>query len=182
MNESKITVRYAKALFALAKEDNALEAVGKDMEFLQQCIREVPELQYVIQSPVIKVSEKISLFTETFRDTFHKLTSSFINLLLEKRREDFLAGISRYFLTLMKTERGIKSAELVTASPLDEGLKQSILKYITEKFKMKVELHESVDESLIGGFILRVDDQQVDASIATKLSRIKTTLVNFQSC
>ena len=102
MNESKITVRYAKALFALAKEGNSLEAVKKDMIFLQQCISEVPELHFVIQSPVIKVSEKIRLFEEAFRDAFHTLTASFIRLILEKRREEYLAGISRYFISLIK--------------------------------------------------------------------------------
>jgi len=181
MNESKITVRYAKALFALAKEDNSFDVLKKDMEFLYQCIQEIPELKFVIQSPVIKVSEKIKLFEESFRSSFGPLTSSFINLVLERRREEYLAGISRYFLGLLKKEQGIQSAELVTATPLDETLRQSVLQYITRKFNTKVVLHETVDDKLIGGFILRVGDQQVDASIASKLSRIKTALMNSHS-
>lgn len=181
MNESKITVRYAKALFALAKEGNVLEAVKNDMVLLGECIHEVPELQFVISSPVIKVSEKIRLFKEVFKGAFHELTSSFVSLLLEKRREEFLAGISRYFITLLKADQGIKSAELITALPLDAGLRESLKKYIAKRFNSQVEMHESVDEKLIGGFILRVDDQQVDASIATKLERIKTALIQSHS-
>ena len=87
------------------------------MELLYQCIHEIPELQFVIQSPVIKVSEKIRLFEESFRTSFSPLTFSFINLVLERRREEYLAGISRYFLGLLKAEQGIQSAELVTATP-----------------------------------------------------------------
>lgn len=181
MNESKITVRYAKALFALAKEGNSFDAMKEDMELLYQCIQEIPELRFVIQSPVIKVSKKINLFEESFRDSFGPLTFSFINLVLERRREEYLAGISRYFLRLLKTEHGIQSAELVTATPLDETLRQAILKFITRKFNTKVDLHETVDDKLIGGFILRVGDQQVDASIANKLSRVKTALINSHS-
>jgi F-type H+-transporting ATPase subunit delta len=181
MNESKITVRYAKALFALAKESNSFDALKKDMELLYQCIQEIPELQFVIESPVIKVSEKIKLFEESFRTSFSELTTSFINLVLERRREEYLAGISRYFLSLLKTEQGIQSAELVTAVPLDETLRQSVLQYITRKFNTKVELHESIHDELIGGFILRVGDRQVDASIASKLARIKTALINSHS-
>jgi F-type H+-transporting ATPase subunit delta len=181
MNESKITVRYAKALFALAKEGNSLEAVKTDMIFLNQCLSEVPELQFIIQSPVIKVSEKIKLFEEAFRDAFHSLTASFIKLIVEKRREEHLAGISRYFVSLMKTEQGIKPAELISATPLNESLRQSLLNYITRKFNTQVELQESVDEKLVGGFILRIGDQQVDASISSKLERIKTALINSQS-
>ncbi len=181
MNESKITVRYAKALFALAKEGNALEAVKNDMVLLGECVHEVPELQFVISSPVIKVSEKIRLFKEVFKASFHELTSSFVTLLLEKRREEYLAGISRYFITLLKSDQGIKSAELITAITLDAKLRDALKKYIAKRFDSQVDLHESVDEKLIGGFILRVDDQQVDASIASKLERIKTALTHSHS-
>jgi F-type H+-transporting ATPase subunit delta len=181
MNESKITVRYAKALFALAKETNSFDPMKRDMELLYQCIRELPELQFVIQSPVIKVSEKNRMFEEAFKGAFTATTFSFIKLVLERRREEHLVDISRYFLSLLKSEQGIQSAELVTATPLNDTLRQSILNFISRKFNTQVELHESVDNNLIGGFILRVGDQQVDASIASKLARIKTELIESNS-
>jgi F-type H+-transporting ATPase subunit delta len=181
MNESKITVRYAKALFTLAKESNSFDVMKMDMELLSQCIREIPELQFVIQSPVIKVSEKIKLFDESFRDSFSPLTRSFVTLVLERRREEYLLSISRAFLSSLKTEQGIEVAELVTAIPLDETLRKSVLNFITKRFKTQVELHETVDEKLIGGFILRIGDQQVDASISNKLARIKIALLQSNS-
>ena len=151
------------------------------MELLYQCIKEIPELQYVIQSPVIKTSEKIMLFKESFRDSFDPLTFSFINLVLENRREEYLTGISRYFLDLLRTNYGIRSADLVTAIPLDDNLRQSVIQLIARKYKAKVELHEQVDNKIIGGFILRVGDQQIDASISSKLTRIKRELINSHS-
>jgi F-type H+-transporting ATPase subunit delta len=178
MNQSKISVRYAKALFALAKEDQSFDRLRQDMESLYQCIREIPELQYVIHSPVIKVNEKISLFAELFRDSYDPLTFSFIKLVIEHRREDYLAAIARYFLDLLKADQGIFSARLVTATPLDESLRQSVIRLITKKYNAKVELHEQVDDKIIGGFILRVGDQQIDASISSKLTRIKNELIN----
>jgi F-type H+-transporting ATPase subunit delta len=181
MNESKISVRYAKALFSFAREANSFDVLKRDIELLYQCIQEIPELQFVIQSPVIKVREKIRLFEESFRNSFDPLTFSFINLVISRRREEFLAGISRYFLVLLKTEQGIQSAELVTAAPLDETIRQSILRFITRKFNKTIELHEKVEDKLIGGFVLRVGDHQIDASIASKLVRIKTALINSQS-
>ncbi len=180
MNESKISVRYAKALFALAKETDSFDAMKKDIELLYQCIQEIPELQYVIQSPVIKSREKIKLFEEMFRTSFNPNTLTFIRLVLERHREEYLAGISRHFMTLMKTEQGIQAAEVVTAVPLDETLRQSILRLIAKKFNARVELNEMVDEKLIGGFVLRVGDQQIDASISTKLKRIQNELINSQ--
>jgi len=181
MNESKISVRYAKALFALAKETGSFDAIKNDIEGLYPCIREIPELQDVINSPVIKSREKIKLFEEMFRSSFDPQTLKFITLVLERRREEYLEGISRYFLQLMKTEQGIQPAEVVTAVPLDETLRQKIVKLISRKFHAQVELNENVDEKLIGGFILRVGDQQVDASITSKLKRIQQELTNSHS-
>jgi F-type H+-transporting ATPase subunit delta len=178
MNQSKITVRYAKALFGLVKEDNSLDIQKKDMEFLSQCIREIPELQDVIQSPVMKSSEKVRLFDLAFGESFSPLTVTFIHLVLESRREEYLPGICRYFLDLIKAEQGIRDAELVTASPLDEKLRQSIIRLITRKFNSKVDLHEKVDGSIIGGFVLRVGDQKIDASISSKLEKIRNELIN----
>jgi F-type H+-transporting ATPase subunit delta len=178
MNQSKITVRYAKALFGLVKEDNTLDIQKKDIELLFQCIREIPELQEVIHSPVMKASEKIRLFDVSFGDSFSPLTVTFIHLVLESRREEYLPGICRYFLDLIKAEQGIRDAELVTASPLDEKLRESIIRLITKKFDSKVDLHETIDGSIIGGFILRVGDQQLDASLSSKLEKIKNELIN----
>lgn len=177
MNESKISVRYAKALFALAKESGSLDRLNTDVELLYQCIREIPELKQVIYSPVIRTSVKIQLFKDMFSTSFDLLTSSFINLVLEHKREEYLEGISRYFLTLVKKEKGIQPAELLTAVKLDESLRQSILKLITKKIGASgIELQESTDKRLIGGFILRIGDQQIDASISTQLKRIQKEL------
>jgi F-type H+-transporting ATPase subunit delta len=178
MNESKITVRYAKALFGLVKEDGTLDIQKKDIELLFQCLKEIPELLEVIHSPVMKASEKTRLFDLSFADSFSPLTVTFLHLVLDSRREEYLPGICRYFLDLIKAEQGIRDAELVTASPLDEKLRQSIISLITKNFHTKVDLHEKVDGSIIGGFILRVGDQQLDASLSSKLEKIKNELIN----
>jgi F-type H+-transporting ATPase subunit delta len=181
MNESKITVRYAKALFSLARENKTFEDLKKDMETLYQCIREVPELNLMLKSPVIKVAEKYMIFENSFRNIFSPVTLSFIKMIIERHREEYLEGISRYFLSLLKLEQGVKQADLVTAVPLNEVLRKSILNFIHKRFKTDIELNEEVNEKLIGGFILRVGDQQIDASIASKLERIKKSLINTNS-
>jgi F-type H+-transporting ATPase subunit delta len=181
MNESKISVRYAKALFALVREDNSFESLRKDMELLHQCIREIPELQYVIQSPIIKTSEKIRIFEQALKSSISELTFSFIKLVLQNRREEYLDGISRYFLDLIKTEQGIQPASIVTAIPLSDALRKSVVNMISKKYDARAELHEQVDPNIIGGYVLRVGDQQIDASISNILSRIKRELITFHS-
>jgi F-type H+-transporting ATPase subunit delta len=181
MNESKISVRYAKALFGLVKEDQSFDVQKKDIELLYQCIRESPELQFVIQSPVIRAVDKIRLFEESFAGALSPLTFNFVRLVLNHRREEYLSGICHYFLGLLNTERGVKPAELVTAAPLDEKLRQSVIRLIARKFDTKVELREEINQAIIGGFVLRVGDQQIDASISSKLGRIKNELINSPS-
>jgi F-type H+-transporting ATPase subunit delta len=178
MNQSKISVRYAKALFNLAKETNSLDSLRNDSELLLNCISDVPELQFMIRSPVITLAEKIHLFKSAFRDSFSELTFKFINLVLENRREEHLAGMCRYFLHLLKAEQGIRSAEMVTAVPLNDALRQTISRLIARKFSSRIELHEKTDQAIVGGFILRVGDQQIDASILSKLHHIRTELIN----
>lgn len=177
MNESKISVRYAKALFNSGKEDNALNILKKDIEALYRGINEIPELQLVIQSPVIKAKEKIRLFEAAFKNIFNLLTMTFIRLVLENRREEHLAGMARYFLDLLKKEQNIQSAEFVSATSINEQIRKSITQLIEKKFKSAVDLREIVDDGIIGGYILRVGDQQIDASIASKLTRIKKELI-----
>ena len=181
MNESKISVRYAKALFSEAKESNTLDSLRKDFTFLSQCIRELPELQNLIQSAVIRSGKKTEIFESVFKDSFSKLTMSFLRLVLANRREEYLPGIARYFLSLIKSGQNIQSAEFITATAISENTKQSVISLVSKKFNAQVELEERVDEKILGGFILRVGDEQIDASIASKLSKIKKELVYFQS-
>ncbi|MBN2482004.1 MAG: ATP synthase F1 subunit delta [Bacteroidales bacterium] len=181
MNESKISVRYAKALFTAGKEDNSLNVLKKDIEFLYQGIGEIPELQYVIQSPVIRTKEKIRLFEVAFKSIFSQLTFTFIRLVLENRREEYLAGMARYFLDLLKTDQNIQSAEFISAASINEKIRKSITQLIEQKFKSSVELQETVDKNIIGGYILRVGDLQIDASIASKLKLIKKELIEINS-
>jgi len=181
MNESKISVRYAKALFALGKEENSLNELKSDMELLYVCIGEVSELQFILSSPLIKSAEKARLFRSAFEGAFSPLSITFTNLVFENRREDYLGGISRYFLTLLKKEQGILDAELVSAAPVTDPVRQSIVQLIEKKFKAHVELAEKTEPGLIGGFILRVGDQQLDASLSGKLKRIRTSLNEYKN-
>ena len=178
MNESKISVRYAKALFNAGKEDNSLDALKNDIDILYQGINEIPELQYIIQSPVIRAKEKIRLFEEAFKGVFSQLTNTFIRLVLDNRREEYLAGMARYFMDLLKTEQNIQYAEFISVTSINENIRKSIIKLIEKKFKAAVDLRELIDTSIIGGYILRVGDQQIDASIASKLTRIQKELIH----
>ena len=176
MNESKISTRYAKALFLSAVEKKVSDAVREDMEMILIVIRDIPELKQLLESPVIASGKKDEILRAVFGNKINELTSSFLELLIQKKREDFLAGIARSFIKYYKEASGIKVAVLKTAIQLDKQLKEQLAQIIRKKFNSDIELSELVNESLIGGFVLTVEDQQLDASVSGQLSRIRKEL------
>lgn len=178
MNESTITVRYAKALYQVGEESGTLDVLKADVQNLFVVIEESQEFSELIQSPVINTSEKIRLFEEVFGNKLNELICNFFKLLAKNKREQFLPNMCREFLQIYKEKQGIKEAVITTAQPLEKAFSEEIHKFLTKKFKLKLEITEKVNPDLIGGFRLRIDDQQVDATILSQLRKIKTELIN----
>jgi F-type H+-transporting ATPase subunit delta len=178
MNNSLITVRYARALFQLSEEYKIQDSVRKDIEELLAIIAGSPEFKFMLESPMIKGSEKSRLIDEIFINKIQALTLKFFHLLIENKREHFMPDICRNFITEYKQKLGIKEASITTAKVLDDETKKQIYNYIASKFNIKIELEEKVDPAIIGGFILRLEDEQVNASIRSQLNKIKRELIN----
>ncbi|MBN2485326.1 MAG: ATP synthase F1 subunit delta [Bacteroidales bacterium] len=178
MNEGIITARYAKALFHSAEEEQKAEIVHGDIFALSLVAEESPEFIEFLESPIVKETEKIGLFEKLFQDKIDTLTFNFLELLVKNKREQFLPSICRHYISLYKEKSGVKEATIITATPLFEEDKQEIKHLVFRKLKVEFEMQEKVDPSIIGGFILRIEDQQIDASISSKLKNIKAQLIN----
>jgi len=176
MNQSKISVRYSKAIIEMSREKDILETVKTDMDFIGQCLNQIPEFKLILDSPVIRTSEKITLFKKSIGENIHPLTLSFINLIFTNRREIYMESIIRYFMYLYNKETGIKPALLLSHVKLDPALQEKIIRTISQKLNVKMELQEQTEPQLLGGFIMRIDDYQIDASIASQLKKIKKEL------
>jgi F-type H+-transporting ATPase subunit delta len=176
MNESKISVRYSKAMIQLALEKDILEAVKTDMDFINLCIGQIPEFKMVLESPVIKTSEKLGLIKKSIEENIHPVTLSFINLVFTNRREHYLESIIRYFLYLYNKEMGINPAVLLSPAKLAPALRDKIIHTISQKLKINIALQEQAEPTLLGGFILRIEDYQIDASISSQLAKIRKGL------
>ncbi|OFY70559.1 MAG: ATP synthase F1 subunit delta [Bacteroidetes bacterium RBG_13_42_15] len=160
----------------MSREKDILEAVKTDMDFIGQCVNQIPEFKMVLDSPVIRTSEKLTLFKKSIGENIHPLTLSFINLILTNRRETNLESIIRYFMYLYNKEIGIKPAVLLTPARLNPALRDKIIRTISQKMNIKIELQEQTEPKLLGGFIMRIDDYQIDASVASQLAKIKKEL------
>ena len=178
MNTSKISVRYAKALFLAAKDAGTLENTFRDATLIGEVLHEVPEFRTTFGNPVMREKEKRKLLDNTFGKYLEDLTIKFLDLLTENNRLIFLPDMMRDFIDLYKKELGISYAELTTAVRVDEKIRDKIKENLEAYLKEKVHLKATTDPSIIGGFILRIEDLQFDASVASELKRFKKELIS----
>ena len=177
MNDSKISVRYAKALFESAAEKGVLDEVRMDMDQVQT-VCGVSEFQYLLDSPVIKGSQKIGAVKEILENRINPLTLSLLNLVFQNGRENYIPGICRNFIGLYKKHKGISSATIISASTLSKDVVEKIEKVIQSALHSTIELETKEDEELIGGFVIRIEDQQYDASVSSSLKKVRKQLLN----
>lgn len=176
MNESQISVRYAKALFRSASEKQVLSRVYKDMDLLSDTCR-LNDFQFMLALPVLQASQKIKLVQSIFENYLSDISMAMINLVIVNKREIYLPGIARNFGDLYRKAMGIRKASLVTAQPVDDSAIKGIKQLIAKTYKSDIELTSLVNRDVIGGFVLTIEDRQYDASVATNLRKIKKQLL-----
>jgi len=172
MNSSKIAVRYAKALFELALERGVIDNVYSDMKAVSH-LCSMEEVKAVINNPVLSQQKRKEVILALVGDGADKLTVSFIALMFGHVRGDYLAAAARNFIDRTRRHRGIQQVTVTTAIPVSGSLKQEMAELIAGKAKGGIEYIEQVDPSLIGGFILRVDDAYIDASVRNILNKYR---------
>jgi F-type H+-transporting ATPase subunit delta len=175
MNNGKISVRYSKALFESALEKKLLDKVYQDMIFISD-ICKIPEMKEFLGSPIIRPTKKIDVLQKILAKNVEIITISLIEMVVKNNRESFLPAIARVFIHKTKEYKGITESVLTTAIQIDPKIRQQIVDFITKIFKTKVELKEIVDKDIVGGFILRIEDNYIDASVRTKLRMIEKEL------
>lgn len=175
MKSTKSAGRYAKALLELAQEQNKLDIVNANMTAIIQAASQTHDFQVFLNSPVIKVDKKINVLNELFSN-FDTLSLSFIGLITKNGRERLITEIANSFIAQLKELRGIVPVSITSATPLDSKTREVIMSKISASVNGKLEVEELVDKDLIGGFIVRMGDKQIDASVASQLTRMKQEL------
>jgi len=180
MDQSKINVRYAKAFFTLAKEKGLTLELRKDAGLIATVCATSSDFVLMLESPVVKTSQKAEALKRIFTGKVNELSLNFLLLIAENKRENNIPGIFRHLEDLYRQEEGIKSAVVTTALPLNEAIVTQIQKILETEFKAKVELSQKVDNRLLGGFVIRVEDKQYDSSLSTQLKKIREQLLHTE--
>ncbi|MFD1062533.1 ATP synthase F1 subunit delta [Winogradskyella litorisediminis] len=169
---NRAAIRYAKAVLSLAQDQKAEEAVNADMKSIVNAISQSEDLHQMLQSPVVRSSDKKAVLLSVFSDA-NTTTNNLIDTLISNKRLALLNDVASSYVSLYDQLRGSQVAKVTTAVALTSELKIKVLAKVKELTGKDAELENIIDESIIGGFILRVGDIQYNASIANKLDKLK---------
>lgn len=174
MSEYRAASRYARSLLELANERGVLEEVHNDMQSFTQVCKENRQFVLMLKNPVIKHDKKRAILEEIFKNSFNSLTLAFFDITTRKNREALLPAIAKEFHTQYNVVKSVELATVTTAVPLDAGLKAKMKDLVMKiSSKKEVELIEVVDKDIIGGYVLKVGDRQIDDSLRSKLKALE---------
>lgn len=170
----RLATRYAKSLLDLAQEKGQLEAAHKDMASIESVIRSSPELRVFLKSPIVAADKKIGVLNKVFAGSISDITSKFMTLLVNKGREAFLYEIAQAFNTQYNTLKNITPIKLTSAVKLDQATIDTLIADLRKRENLgDVQLTETIDESLLGGFVLLYGDKQIDTSVRSSLQKLR---------
>ncbi|MCU0449948.1 MAG: ATP synthase F1 subunit delta [Bernardetiaceae bacterium] len=174
MTESKVASRYAKSLAGLAQEKGLLEQVHQDMLLFANTCETSRDLRVMLRNPIITHDKKSAVLKRLFSGQVNDLTLAFFDIIARKHREAILEPIAQEFHLLYNATMGVENATVITAVPLTPEIRsQFVAEVKTMTGKNQVELKEKLDPDLVGGFVLRIGDRQVDDSVRSRLQDLR---------
>ena len=175
-----IASRYAKSIFELAIEKNVLSEVHADFHSLISILEESKELSNVLKSPIISGDRKLSILKAIFDSKFNALTVMFFELMVKKGREKYLYDIAKHFHAMYNESKGIIKAIFISAFALDQSTVEQIQQVLKTQLKAEIETETKIDSALIAGFKIELNDKLYDASLQSKLKKVRQELTNSQ--
>ncbi len=178
MKDFKVAGRYAKSLFDLAVEKGKLQEVFNDFSDLSQTIKANKALQSMLKSPVVPAHLKVKVLDLAFGKQFNEISMMYLQLIVEKRREHLLPEIAWLMDEYYHEKMGIVKATVTSAIDMSDENNSKLKLALEKSLNKQVILTSKSNLDLIGGFVLRVADNQIDASLRTGLNEIRQKLVN----
>ena len=178
MSVSIVASRYAKSLIELAKEQDVLEAVYQDMLLFKDTADKNRGLMLALKSPVVRHEKKLNILKALFKERVNAVSYAIFTIITKKNREAILDEIANEFVKSYNLNQGIQKATVVTTTPLTDELRKQFSDIVAARTGRTVQLAEKIDPSLIGGYVLTIDDRQIDASLRSRLNELKLQFVN----
>lgn len=175
--DSRVTKRYASALFSAAQKMGAVDTVQQDLDTLAQLWQDTPALRRAMESPLVPDDKKLALVDKLFAKEVGPLTRSFLAVLIEKDRENILVDAQQEFRKQADAARGLLRAQAVVAAPLDSGQQDQLVAGLQQRTGKKIALDVTVDPGILGGVVVRLQDTVIDGSVRGSLERIREQML-----
>ncbi|MCJ8166132.1 ATP synthase F1 subunit delta [Pontibacter sp. E15-1] len=173
MSDIRVASRYSKSLIELANEKGVLEEVHQDMILFSKVVSQNRDFQLLLTNPVVKSDKKLAVLNSIFTGKVQPMTLMFFNIVAQKKRESVLVFIAAEFEKQYNEIKGIQVVDVTSAISLSATQRESLIKRLTAETGKIIQLKESIDPSLIGGFVLRVGDKQIDSSVKNSLRKLR---------
>ena len=173
MSESKIAKRYATPLLELAVKKKSADRVKSDMEqFLAVCQGNIAFLN-MLNSPIIPHLKKGEILVKIFQGSVSEISSALLRLIVVKNREKLLPQIAREYINAFNESQGVQLAHVTTAVAMTPALRTSVEELVKKISGKKPLLTTQVNKNIVGGYILTMDDSQIDQSVMGALNKLK---------
>ncbi len=176
MLKGAVGERYAEALYELAKNDSIVEQVEQELVAINQLVEDEQDLKKVLYHPRITTEEKKELLQVLFQGKIAEVTFSFLQLLVERQREQYLSDIVTSYVDKANADRNIATAQIASAVDLSAKEKKELGAMLAKITGKKMVTDFSVDPELIGGVVVRIGDRVIDGSIRTRFSAMREYL------
>ena len=177
MDDGRISVRYARALFQTAQQQNCEEAVYNGLSrFAHNYLLAINQFNEVLSDPIVAHEEKVKLLEMAIGDPIHDCLKQFIAFVTEQKREDKMFLIAMKYMEMYRAKHNILSTKVTTATALTDESYEKIKTFVKQAFDADAELEAHIDPSLIGGFILDIENARMDASVIGQLNALKNRL------
>ena len=173
MQGTRVASRYAKSFIDLTVEQGLMEQAYADMKTILDVCKSNPDFVIFLKSPVINTDKKQEVLKQIFAGKLNKITDAYIHLITSKKREIYLEEIAAEFVEQYKANKKILTAVITTASGLDDIIRQQVMAIVKGGGNNEVVLEEKINKDILGGYIIRVGDKQIDASISRKLNNLR---------
>jgi len=165
--------RYASALFDLARDQRQIESVGDSLDALGQALLDSKDFAELVSSPLVSRDEAGKAFAAIAPQLkLDPITTNFLGVLARNGRKNELRAVIRAFRRLASEHRGETAAEVVTARPLNDDQVAALKTQLRARAGRDVAIEATVDPDILGGIVVKLGSQQIDASIRTKLNRL----------
>ena len=177
MDNGRISVRYARALFQTAQEQGCEDAIYDGLtRFAHNYLLAIAQFNEVLSDPIVVQEEKVKLIEMAVGEPINDTLKQFIAFVTDQKREDKMFFIAMKYMEMYRAKHNILSTQVTTATELSEATYDKIKAFVKQTFDADAEIDVKIDPSLIGGFILDIENTRMDASVAGQLNALKNKL------